>query len=104
MYKILLILLPFVLALNAENKIKFDSHRVYSLQIKNVEQLTTLRHIEGHPVDGYHFWNSVVPGKNVDLMVAPHKFQDFQDLVESLAIEYELKVENVQKLVQYLYL
>lgn len=97
MFKILFILLPFVLALNAETKIRFDNHKVYSLKIKNEEQITVLRSIESHPVDGYHFWNNVVPGKNLDLMVAPHKFQDFQDLADSLAIEYELKVENVQK-------
>lgn len=97
MYKILVFLLPFLLALNAETKIRFDNHKVYSLKIKNEEQLTVLRRLESHPVDGYHLWNSVVPGKNADLMVAPHMFQDFQDLAESFAIEYELKVENVQK-------
>lgn len=102
MYKILATLLPFVLALNAETKIRFNNHKVYSLKIKNVEQITVLRHIESHPIDGHHLWNSVVPGKNVDLIVAPHKFQDFNDLTDSLAIEYELKVEIVQKLVFYL--
>lgn len=97
MYKLFcLALLTLVLAINAETKIRFDNHRVFSLKVTNEKQMKILRGIESQPSDGYQFWNSVVPGKKVDLMVAPHKLDDFKNLANSLALEYELKIEDVQ--------
>lgn len=73
---------------------RFDNYKVFTLKVTTEEQLTQLQQIEN---DGqYTFWTAPNRLNDVDIMVAPHKFAEFDDLVDFLHIESVLKVENVQ--------
>lgn len=93
--KTILILFSVMLSVNA-NRARFDNYRVYSLSAKTNEQVQILQQIESETSDGYLFWNSILVGRPIDLMVAPHKFGDFIDLMKDTEISYALRVENVQ--------
>jgi len=82
----------------AIEKARFDNYRVYSLNVDTVEQLKELKKLDGNS-DGFEFWKLADVGKEADLMVPPHKFADFEELVESLKISYYLKIRNVQELI-----
>lgn len=75
-------------------KARFDNYRVYTLKVTTEEQLTALQGIE----EGgkYEFWSPPTSKTDVDIMVPPHKFAEFSDLVDYLDIEFSLKIENVQ--------
>lgn len=75
-------------------KSRFDNYRVYTLKVTTEEQLTALQDIEES--GKYEFWTSPTAKKDVDIMVPPHKFSEFSDLVDYLDIEFALKIENVQ--------
>lgn len=83
---------------SAIEKARFDNYRVYSLNVDTVEQLNELRKLDGNS-DGFEFWKLGDVGKEADLMVPPHKFADFEDLVQSLKITSYLKIRNVQECV-----
>jgi len=47
----------------------------------------------------YDFWSEPSLVRDVDVMVPPHKFGDFEDFLARFNIEKRIKVENVQQLV-----
>lgn len=91
----LLALLCAMVAVVAAEKLRFDDNRVYSLDVTNQEQLDWLHQLE-NDADGFLFWNSIAIGSNVDLMVAPHRMSEFDEMTAKFRIPHELKVENVQ--------
>lgn len=93
--KVVFLLLAIFLSVYAET-VRFDEHRVYSINAKNNEQLNILREIENSATDGYLFWNSISAGHQIDLMVEPHKLQDFIDVMNGGQFSYQLRIENVQ--------
>lgn len=84
------------LAVCLATKVRFDQYRVYSLAVENVQQAMQLQNIESHSM-GYDFWKSPAVGKDAEIMVPPHMLANFEDLVQSLNISYNLKIENVQR-------
>lgn len=94
--KLLLAIAVLVLCSSAVfgEKARFDNYRVYTLKVTSDEQLTTLQEIEEKGT--YEFWSSPTAIKDVDIMVPPHKFAEFDDLVSYLNIDFTLKIENVQ--------
>lgn len=88
-------LLLLAVLITAE-KIRFDNHEVYSLDVKTVDQLEALRDIENSPSDGYTFWNTIGLNRMVDLMVSPERRSEFLQIVEELNLTHVLKIENVQ--------
>lgn len=83
---------------SATEKARFDNYRVYSLNVETVEQLKELKKLDENS-DGFEFWKLADVGREADLMVPPHKYADFEELVESLNISYYLKIRNVQEYV-----
>lgn len=76
-------------------KIRFDNYRVYSVSIKNEEQLNVLRELQVYP-DGISF--RVMPttvGQTVEIVVPPHKFADISELFSEF--NNQIKTENIQK-------
>lgn len=88
-------LLLLAVVVSAE-KIRFDGHEVYSLEVKTIDQLEALRNIQDSPTAGFTFWNTVALNRQVDLMVAPEKKSEFLQIVEELNLPHVLKIENVQ--------
>jgi len=97
--KSLIIVIFALIAFASGEKVRFDDHQVYALTLENENQLNAFRTIEHNSEDGYLFWNSIVIGRDVDVMVAPYRHSEFMDLVEKLNVKHELRVENVQNLV-----
>ncbi|KAJ6648921.1 Zinc carboxypeptidase A 1 [Pseudolycoriella hygida] len=82
----------------AIEKARFDNYRVYSINVDTVEQLKELRKLDGNS-DGFEFWKLADVGKEADLMVPPHKFADFEEMAQALKLNYYLKIQNVQALI-----
>lgn len=83
----------------AAEKMRFDGHEVYSLDVKTIDQLEALQNIENSPTAGFTFWNNIAINRTVDLMVSPEKQTEFLKIVEDLNLSYVLKIGNVQTLV-----
>lgn len=83
---------------SAVEKARFDNYRVYGLNVDTVEQLKELKKLDGNS-DGFEFWKLVDVNKEADLMVPPHKFADFEEMMHALQISYYLKIRNVQEYV-----
>lgn len=85
----------FVVALG--EKARFDNYRVYSVNIENEEQLKIFQELEAHP-DGILFLESPTSvGQIVDLVVAPHKFADIDELFKEYEIKNRIKTSNLQE-------
>lgn len=96
MKSIILALALLCVTVAAVEKARFDNYRVYSLNVETVEQLMELRKLDGNS-DGFEFWKLGDVGKEADLMVPPHKFADFEELMEAMKISHYLKIRNVQE-------
>ncbi|XP_053687411.1 zinc carboxypeptidase-like [Sabethes cyaneus] len=82
----------------AAEKARFDNYRLYQVRIDNLEQLEVLQAIE-QLGEGYNFWAEPVQlNSKVDLVVPPHKFAEFSELVDRHGLGAEMTVENLQKL------
>lgn len=87
--------LAMVLATNVNSEpARFDNYKVFTLKVASDEQLEQLREIEDN--GRYTFWTGPNGLNDVDIMVAPHQFAEFDDLVNHLHIESVLKIDNVQ--------
>lgn len=81
----------------AAEKARFDNYRVYSIEIKNEEQLKVLQQIENHQ-DGLLFLiPPMMVAMRVEIVVPPHKFADISELCEKYGIKNEIQIENLQK-------
>lgn len=90
------ILFSCVLVILAE-KARYDHYRIYSVEIENGEQLKVLQEVENHH-DGISFMiPPIAISQKVDVLVPPHKFAQFSDLLESYALKNFIKVENLQE-------
>ncbi|XP_055697297.1 zinc carboxypeptidase-like [Phlebotomus papatasi] len=89
-----------LLAFSNAEKVRFDNYKVYVVQIENEEQLNVMHEIERTAFSSYDFWKSPsYVGNPVEVMVAPHKLSEFEEIMESLQYNYTLKIANVQELV-----
>lgn len=84
------------MAVISAEKMRFDHHKVYKLNVENEEQISVLRQLEETPNSGYVFWDSPRIGYFVDVVVPPHKLYEFGGIMNNLNIVHELKVENLQ--------
>ncbi|XP_058445792.1 zinc carboxypeptidase-like [Malaya genurostris] len=99
--KLLALILVFAtsIAVVLSEPLRFDNYRVYEASIENVEQLQILQHLE-QLSDGYTFWESPVQtGMQVDIMVPPQRFADFEKLCLRLNMQSRVKISNVQSLI-----
>jgi len=75
------------------SKIRYDDYRVYSVKIDHTEHLNQLRSLEHQ----YDFWKSGKVGEYSDIMVPPHKIDEFETFVGNM--NSSIKVDNVQRLI-----
>uniref|UniRef100_A0A1B0GQ25 Zinc carboxypeptidase A 1 n=1 Tax=Phlebotomus papatasi TaxID=29031 RepID=A0A1B0GQ25_PHLPP len=100
MRNLLVLSVVIFLAFSNGEKARFDNYKVFSVEVKNEEQLKVLREMEEAPFSSYDFWKA--PGKvghPVDVMVPPHKSSEFEEIMSSLKFETKLKISNVQELI-----
>lgn len=98
-FSLFCILAVFYWFANGE-KARFDNYRLYELNIDNEKQLDALQQIDSFP-DGYLFWESpLVLNEIAEIMVPPHKFGEFSELIGNHNITSKLKIKNIQTYVQ----
>ncbi|XP_055599535.1 zinc carboxypeptidase-like [Uranotaenia lowii] len=79
-------------------KARFDNYRVYRIHIENEHQIKVLQAI-GNLRGGYSFWDDPIKvDSDVDLVVPPHKFGEFGEIVENHGIAANLSVPDLQRL------
>lgn len=95
----LILLLAVVVAAVLADKARYDFYRVYTVEVKNQEQLELLHNVEQQDMS-YDFWSDVVSvGRSVDVMVPPHKRGEFTAMMDKNGFDYNIKIQNVQELI-----
>jgi len=79
-------------------KSRYDNYKLYGLRPSTEEQVKALAALELN-TDAYDFWSAPSMVRDVDIMIPPHKLGEFEDFLTRVNISYEIKVENIQKLV-----
>lgn len=88
--------LLLVVGVISGEKLRFDHHKVYKLDVKNEEQMNVLRQLEETPNGEYTFYDSPRVGHFVDVVVPPQKLYEFGGIMKNFDIVHELKIENLQ--------
>lgn len=86
-----------VLNVIAGEKARFDNYRIYSMEIKNAEQLQVLQQLDNHQDGSLFLIPPMVVESRVEIIVPPHKFADIFELCENYNIQNEITIENLQK-------
>lgn len=97
MKHIVLVLVAVAVALATASQNRFDNHRLFGVRLENPQQFAALQQIESDGTDGYLIWNEVAYGRDVDIMVAPHRLSEFVALASRMRMTYALKQTNVQR-------
>lgn len=112
-----LITLIAIVLLAAADKARFDNYRVYSTSIDSKLQLRVLKELaeisdsvslKSFKLEiaqsswaiclQYDFWDSPNKvGSSVDVVVPPHKFADFGEIVERYKFQTTLTTKNLQE-------
>lgn len=79
---------------------RFDNYKVYQIKVLNEDHVNILRTLERNVTDDYDFWNSPIVGRNTDIMVTPEKTDDFERMIKSFNMDIDVKIPNLQELVQ----
>ncbi|XP_063241177.1 zinc carboxypeptidase-like [Bacillus rossius redtenbacheri] len=77
---------------------RFDNYRVYSVRPVSPAQLAALSRLHGES-SGLSFWTDVAHNRSVHVMAPPHMFPEFEEMVASLGMDFEVYIEDVQKLI-----
>lgn len=77
-------------------KSRYDNYKLFSLTLENVEQVKLFQNLE-RDSDSYDFWSTPDLGRDLDILVPPSKFGDFEDTLTRYNIKYYIKNENIQK-------
>ncbi|XP_048516038.1 uncharacterized protein LOC105690901 [Athalia rosae] len=84
----------------ANNRKRFDGHKVYGVFATTEEQLDILKNIEEQSKDGVLFWTSAVAlNSRVDIMVSPEEEAGIVSAFKTAGISHETFIEDVQMLV-----
>ncbi|KMQ94422.1 zinc carboxypeptidase a 1 [Lasius niger] len=93
------IVLCTILGLAIAQKARFNNYKVFRIIPNTEAQVEILRQLEEVP-DGFSFWEAPsFVGKNVDLMVAPHKLPAFYEIMVQIGAPYRVHIEDVQSLI-----
>lgn len=77
-------------------KARYDGCKVFTLKVKTEDQLIKLTELS-ETFDGYDFWSDPSIGGLTDIMVPPHLISHFEEVINLLKLDVNLKVEDVQK-------
>ncbi|KAJ8686600.1 hypothetical protein QAD02_022394 [Eretmocerus hayati] len=94
-----LVIVVALVALVASEKATFDNYKVFRITPSSAHHFTALNQLQSFN-RGYEFWTDPSRiSEPVDIMVAPAQFSEFSELMNSTQMNYEVLVENVQKLI-----
>ncbi|XP_066995323.2 zinc carboxypeptidase [Anabrus simplex] len=96
LYRLLLVVL--LGAAVYSEKVRYDNYQVFRVVPNTEEQVRFLYKLQ-NSASGFNFWNNVRHVNNpIDIMVPPHKLPEFEEIMESLQVNYNLIIRNVQSL------
>lgn len=90
------VILALVVASISAEKMRFDHHKLYNINVGNEQQSNVLRQLEETPDSVYSFFDSPRVGRDVNVLVPPHKLYEFQGILNNFNITNEIKLENFQ--------
>lgn len=94
--KLQLVLAVLMCASAFAAKSRYDNYKLFSLTLENVEQVKLLQNLEINS-DSYDFWSSPDMGREVDILVPPHKRGEFENVLTTFNIKFTIKNENIQE-------
>lgn len=87
-----------VVSHNLASKLQYDNYTVYSLSPKNEEVLDKIKNWS--LIKNCDFWTPATTSRiPIDLMVPPNIQHHFDNMIQSLGVEYKVKIRNVQELI-----
>lgn len=93
MCKVLFVKIVLLTVVLAEEKIRYDNYKVYTVIPRDIQQIRILQNL-----DGYDFWSRMKGmGLPVDIMVPPELRRDFENVTYSNKIPVSVKINNVQE-------
>uniref|UniRef100_A0A1L8DQZ2 Zinc carboxypeptidase A 1 n=1 Tax=Nyssomyia neivai TaxID=330878 RepID=A0A1L8DQZ2_9DIPT len=97
-YLVLLLVFIVIVEFSRSERARFDNFKVFTVEVDNDAQLQILRELE--KVSNYDFWKEPTKvGRSADIMVPPHKTSEFEEVMKSLNFRTDLKISNVQELI-----
>ncbi|XP_072766471.1 LOW QUALITY PROTEIN: zinc carboxypeptidase-like [Anoplolepis gracilipes] len=88
-----------IVSLMAAQKATFVNYKIFRILPTTKMQADELHRLEEIP-DGFSFWEAPsFVGRNVDVMVAPHKFPEFYEIITQTEVSYQVYIEDVQALI-----
>lgn len=98
--RVILLALAGVASLSASaEKVRFDNYRVISVKVGNEGQKQLLDELEV-TTDSLQFIKPAMLQRNAEIIVAPHKLADIEELFELHGIKSEVITRNLQKYVR----
>ncbi|XP_076758951.1 zinc carboxypeptidase-like [Xylocopa sonorina] len=95
MQVILLQILLVAGAICAAERIRYDGYKLYKIFVPDDCGLELMEKMVNY--DGYHFWSSPRVNRTNELMIAPAKIQEFMETANTMKLEPELMMDDVQK-------
>lgn len=80
-----------------EEPVKYDGYRLYQVIPKDQKELEILKKLKNNEEDDFKFWNGLLEGRNVDVLVPPSKFEKFEDQTAKTGMNVTLVMDDVQK-------
>ncbi|XP_055294946.1 zinc carboxypeptidase-like [Sitodiplosis mosellana] len=99
MKAIVFVILSVSVASGLGEKARFDNYRVYSIEVENNEQLQVLKELENQQNGLLFLAPPTATQTFVELIVPPHKFADISELCEKFRMKNDLKIDNLQRLI-----
>lgn len=96
MKTLLLVVIIIGAAFSSPNKLRFDNHRVYSVNVDNEEQLRILQNLEATPNEFTFLDVPLTTKSNVQIVVSPAKQSKFDLLSSELELHPVLISSNFQ--------
>ncbi|XP_055847946.1 zinc carboxypeptidase A 1-like [Episyrphus balteatus] len=92
------VVLGLCLALAFGERTRYDNYRVYNVNPSNLEQLKILQELEGTSDSLIFLQGPYSVAKDIQVVVAPHKFNDFVEGLQRNNINVQLIEKNFQKI------
>lgn len=94
------LLVMFSLNTSAESSARYDHYRLYEVTIDTEDQNKVFQTLE-EKSDSYTFLRRRTNSNpNLTVIVAPHKFSEFTELIKTEKLNHQLLVSNVQSLIE----
>lgn len=79
----------------ADDRVRYDGHKLYKIFVADHAGLELLKTMQDG--DGYNFWGQPRVNDTTNVMISPTKLQEFMKIANTTRLDPELMMDNVQK-------